>query len=704
MREARVLAAGVGIFLLAAPLLACARQATLLLVASVLQAGTGFLEMHLLPLLPVDPVYGGAGLRVLGGIEPLGLAVAGWPGLWLHELLPAAFSRPDLVADGAAVSALVGPGLTVLARVLAAILATSLLVSLAGLMARQTTGRLQRPMLAVAIWLGQIWLLLDLAHETDLSIRDLEATGLPFALAAFAPVDAHGQRVMLTSQLAGVPHVLISGVNALVAIISCLALAWLVGKIARLSWAMLGLLARPGQLRSLRFRRPAWPMPRPGHALFRLPSRLSVPTRGHAVFRPATLVAVALMLSLSPLRTLAEGETAIAPMVLTQSTADSQSATVDDDDFGETSAPDVATETAVLTVQMPAPAVAEPEPSSVTAPSLSLSAPLTPTPAPSPTASIAAASRVALEGSKYQYALRVNGRPWVVRGMGYNPWYASLPVEERQTRYRRDFSAMREIGVNTLEGWFQDQFDEVTLEEANRQSLKVIMPFELNQDYDYANPAIRARFRAEVTAWVLRYRDNPAVLMWGPGNEVMHRLIFPTAVAHQRDPAREKRADDFAAFYVELMDLIHELDPHHPVVYRDAEDLYLARFRAQLGQQPKPRPWFVYGTNVYTSRISQVIERWPTQGLDAPLLVSEFSPGGAGESDRPTMLRWYWSTIRAHPERVLGGVVYTWATRGPEDLDRVFGLTDESGAPVDGSLAALQQVFRPDAPSARDPT
>ena len=34
-----------------------------------------------------------------------------------------------------------------------------------------------RPALAVAARLAQIWLLLDLAHETDLSVRDLEATG-----------------------------------------------------------------------------------------------------------------------------------------------------------------------------------------------------------------------------------------------------------------------------------------------------------------------------------------------------------------------------------------------------------------------------------------------------------------------------------------------------------------------------------------------
>jgi hypothetical protein len=142
--------------------------------------------------------------------------------------------------------------------------------------------------------------------------------------------------------------------------------------------------------------------------------------------------------------------------------------------------------------------------------------------------------------------------------------------------------------------------------------------------------------------------------------------------------------------------LIHELDPNHPVIYRDAEDLYFARLRDALVKDGAHRPWFVYGTNVYTQRLAEVIERWPTQGLDAPLLISEFSPGGVGAADRPRMLSWYWSMIRAQPKRVIGGVVYTWTTRGPEDLDRIFGLTDEAGVPVDGSVAALRDLFQED--------
>ena len=642
---------GLGLFVLLAPLAAIARQATILAVAWLVGATTDLIEDRLLALLPVDPVYGGAGLRVLGGIEPRGLAVAGPPGALLHWLVPAAFLSPGCVAPGAMVSALVDPGVTVLARVLTALLATTILLAVLGVVA----GRLRRRPWRIAATLLQIWILLDLAQETNLGIRDLEATGLPFALAALAPVDAQGQRVLLTTSLEALPDLLVASLSAATIVVICLLSAVLIAILTR-SAVRLG--------RTAARRRPVAALPR------------RTGWRRHAGTLPdlrrlAALVASAAILSASPVGALAEGELAVlppAPVAAHQSASRSLPMS----QASETTAP-----------------LATPPPAPTTVAQATVTEP--------------AGSVVAVEGSGYAFILRVDGKPTIVKGMGYNPWYASLPVEERRQRYRRDFSAMREIGVNTIEGWFQDQFDEVTLDEAQRQGLKVIMPFELNQDYDYSDPGTKAFFRQQITDWVLRYRDNPAVLMWGPGNEVMHRLIFPTAVQGQRDPAREKRADDFAAFDVELMDLIRSLDANHPVIYRDAEDLYFARFRQALLQDGVPRPWFVYGTNVYTQKLADVIDRWPTEGVDAPLLVSELSPGGSGPAERPGMFGWYWSTIRAHPQRVIGGVVYTWTTQGPEDLDRVFGLTDGNGVPVDGSIDALRQLFAEDTSAQRGP-
>lgn len=312
-----------------------------------------------------------------------------------------------------------------------------------------------------------------------------------------------------------------------------------------------------------------------------------------------------------------------------------------------------------------------------------------------PTSIVARTSRsdVRLERTESGFLLRVNGEPTVIKGVGYNPWYADQDPTTRRQLYDRDFQQIHAAGANMIEGWFESQFDTVTLDAANAHGLGVIMPFEMNQDYDYGDPAIQERFIQDLTAWVTRYRSHPAIRIWAPANEMMHRLLYPTLIRGATDPEQERRAADFTQFYVRVIDTVHTLDPDHPVLYRDAEDGYLDRLKIALAQDSVARPWFMYGANAYTPRISQIIRDWPGRGMNAPLMFSEFSPSGVVAADRPHRLKWFWSVIRSNPDLVLGGVVYTWCTGGPEDLDRVFGLTTPEGAPVDGSVAMLHRLF-----------
>jgi hypothetical protein len=312
--------------------------------------------------------------------------------------------------------------------------------------------------------------------------------------------------------------------------------------------------------------------------------------------------------------------------------------------------------------------------------------------APSP----AGPAAVNFIGGDYRYALLVNGVPHVVRGMGYNVEYASLDHLQRAELYDRDFRYMRDIGVNVIFGWFQDQFDTLTLAKAHEYGLGVAMPFELNQDHNYDDPAVRARLTEDVLRYVTLHKNDPAVWFWTPGNEVIHRLLFPSWVRHQADELNESRADSFARFYVDLVDRIHAIDPRHPVIYRDAEDHYLPRIQNALLASGKHRPWFAYGTNVYSRRLGEILEDWPNQGLDSPLVVSEFAPGGTGAVERPHALRSMWETIRSYPSSVIGGAIYTWSTNGPEELDRVFGLVDESGLPRGEALATVAEFYRDD--------
>jgi hypothetical protein len=277
--------------------------------------------------------------------------------------------------------------------------------------------------------------------------------------------------------------------------------------------------------------------------------------------------------------------------------------------------------------------------------------------------------------------------------MGYNVQYRRLPDDERTRRLDRDFAAIREAGANTVFGWEPAEFDAVLLDAAQRHGLGVAPPFQLDPDASYADPAVRQRITQDVLAWVARYRHHPAVRIWAIGNEVLHKLVYPSWMPLRSSPDWEQRARDFAAFYVELIDRVHAADPNHPIVHRDAEDAYFTWLRDAL-QPSGRRPWLIYGVNAYTPRLGEILTAWPTQGWDVPLLVSELAPGGMGPADRPDGLRSMWKMIRGADGWVLGGAVYAWTTDGPEEVDRVFGLVDADGTPVDGALTAIGAFYR----------
>ncbi len=109
------------------------------------------------------------------------------------------------------------------------------------------------------------------------------------------------------------------------------------------------------------------------------------------------------------------------------------------------------------------------------------------------------------------------------------------------------------------------------------------------------------------------------------------------------------------------------------------------------------RAWLVYGANVYSPvRLQQIVAAWPGQWVGGPLVISEFAPGGVAPAERAVGFEHDWAIIRSRPDVVLGGLAYTWATNGPEQLDRLFGLVDSQAVPTDGALAALSASYLAD--------
>ncbi len=296
-------------------------------------------------------------------------------------------------------------------------------------------------------------------------------------------------------------------------------------------------------------------------------------------------------------------------------------------------------------------------------------------------------SKVVINGVGYNYSYAVNGSPERIQGVGYNVIHSQLSFEERVDRYNRDFAQMRQVGINTILGWNQKEFDELTLDKAHENGLGVVMPYHLPSNGEYGNPQYEQKLETNVREWVQRFKDHPALRMWGIGNEVIHGM------GEKLDSPRIKA---FAEFYLRLADAVHAIDPDHPVIYRGAEDVYLGPIKKALQNDGRHRPWLVYGANFFTFRMEKALREWAQKGPDVPLVVSEFAPCGLGQGDRAAGYRRMWRAISQHATFVLGGFAYVWSTDGPEALDRTMGLVNDNNWTMDGSLWSLRQAFRYD--------
>lgn len=297
-------------------------------------------------------------------------------------------------------------------------------------------------------------------------------------------------------------------------------------------------------------------------------------------------------------------------------------------------------------------------------------------------------SRVTIQETGKGFEYWVNSKPTGVRCVGYNAVTKDATEEDRRARYAADFGLMRASGINTITGWEQEQFDEVLLGEAEEHGIGVIVPFEFYAEWPYERPRFREWLLKAAEAWVRRYQRHPAVRMWGIGNETVWGMPGPDT----------PEAAAFARLLVEVADRIHQVDPDHPVLYRDAEDYYPKPVADALASNHRPRPWLVYGTNFFREELRDALHDGPLATLGQPLLVSEFASAevtadGLRGADRPHGYLRMWDIIRTYPGRVLGGCAYVWTTEGPEDLDPSFGLVDGSARPVDSTLAELSERF-----------
>jgi hypothetical protein len=284
-----------------------------------------------------------------------------------------------------------------------------------------------------------------------------------------------------------------------------------------------------------------------------------------------------------------------------------------------------------------------------------------------------APSHVALNHTGGRWQLTVDGKPFTIKGAGGD--------------YSK--SVLASLGGNSCRTWGADNLDGL-LAEAQKLGVKVTIGIWLGHKehgFKYDEPLQVSKQFETAEAAILKYKDNPAVLMWAIGNEM-------EGYDQGDDPKVWAAVEQIAR-------AAHRLDPNHPTMTVIAE----------IGGKKVPSinafcpDIDIIGINSYGG-VTSIYDRYVKQGGTKPYVITEFGPPGTWEAPktewgRPIELtstekaasyeKGYQANVVDHPDLCLGSYAFAWGNK-QEATATWFGMFLPDGSKV-GAVDAMQKAW-----------
>ncbi|MEO0777427.1 MAG: glycoside hydrolase family 2 TIM barrel-domain containing protein [Bacteroidota bacterium] len=275
--------------------------------------------------------------------------------------------------------------------------------------------------------------------------------------------------------------------------------------------------------------------------------------------------------------------------------------------------------------------------------------------------------KVELREESDGWKLYRGGKPYYINGVG------GQKELDRAVAY----------GANSLRTWGAGEAINI-LDDAHAKGLTVLFGLWVGcerQGFDYDDSkAVQAQLE-RFTEVVKEYKDHPAILMWGIGNET--DLFY----------------SDFKVWNAinDIAKMVHEVDPNHPTMTVTAG---LDVAEVQLVKERAPHI-DVYGINTYGGLIG-IDKEMRAYGWEGPYVITEWGPNGHWEvakttwgapieqtsSEKAASYRErYAKGIVADEEMCLGSYVFLWGQK-QETTPTWYGLFLE-----DGSETAVMDVL-----------
>ncbi len=205
-----------------------------------------------------------------------------------------------------------------------------------------------------------------------------------------------------------------------------------------------------------------------------------------------------------------------------------------------------------------------------------------------------ATAEVRLEQKNDTAVLLLEGKPFVLKGAAGVTYLKTLA----------------QAGATTVRTYGDDQI--AVLDQAKAAGLKVVQGLWMEhprRGFSYADPAQVEAQNARLLGAVESYKNHPALLVWGLGNEIETEVADPRPL--------------WAAVEV-MAKKIKAIDPNHPIMLTVAE---IGDDKARQIREACPSI-DILGVNTYGDAVLSLGERLRAQGWTKPVIISELGPVG----------------------------------------------------------------------------
>lgn len=314
---------------------------------------------------------------------------------------------------------------------------------------------------------------------------------------------------------------------------------------------------------------------------------------------------------------------------------------------------------------------------------------------------------ITLDDSKGGHRLMVNGKPFFIRGVCYNP----VPVGQN---FKFDFFGQSSPAL-TVDGEMMDKANINTVRlyraGANPADVKMVVNG-LYQKYgiftllghhlafwdwppaEYADEKFRAELKRQVIEMVQTYKDEPGILGWILGNENNYSFdldVRPwTSDAIDALPTPEERrlerAKIYYSFINEMAKEIKKIDKRHPVIIGVGETKSLdsaAKYAPDVD---------ILGMIAYRGSSFGNLFREVKQKMDKPVMLIEFGCDRYNaltqkeeENFQAEFIKMQWRDILKNSADVggakncIGGTLFEWSDewwKGNDSDTRSWGVQD----------------------------